>query len=65
MADDPQKSKAPYYPGKYIGMGIGLGLIFGAALGFFAKDMLLGVVVGLCGGALIGWILDRRKRSAY
>ena len=56
MAEDPQQTKPPYYPGKYIGMGIGAGLIFGSALGFFARDMLLGIVVGLCGGALVGWI---------
>jgi hypothetical protein len=63
MAEDPDPNKIPYYPGRYIGMGLGGGLVFGAALGFFSHDMLMGVVVGVVGGLLIGWILDRRKRS--
>jgi hypothetical protein len=63
MPDDPQPPKIPYYPGRYIGMGVGAGLVFGAALGFFTRDMLMGVVVGAVGGAFIGWILDRRRRK--
>jgi hypothetical protein len=54
----------PHYPGRLIGMGVGLGLVFGAALGFFTSNMLLGIVIGISGGALIGWLLERRKKDA-
>ena len=62
MSDDPQVPLPPYYRGRYIGMGLGVGLVFGAALGFLMRDQLQGVVIGAAGGVLVGWFLDRRKR---
>lgn len=63
MPEDSDPQKIPYYPGRYIGMGVGMGLVLGAALGFFSGQMLPGVLVGVSGGALVGWVLDRRKRK--
>ena len=61
---EPRKlPEIPHYPGRIIGMGVGLGLVFGAALGFFTDNMLLGVVIGAGAGGLIGWLLERRKKD--
>ena len=63
MPESRKPPEIPHYPGRIIGMGVGLGLVFGAALGFFSDNMLLGVVVGAGAGALIGWLLERRKKD--
>ena len=63
MPEPLKPPEIPNYPGRIIGMGFGLGLVFGAALGFFSDNMLLGVVVGAGVGALIGWLLERRKKD--
>jgi hypothetical protein len=49
---------------KYIGVGVSLGLCFGAALGAAVHNVGLGIALGLPFGAAIGVVLARKKRGA-
>lgn len=40
--------------GKYLGVGVGLGLCFGAALGTAMDNVAVGTAPGICFGAALG-----------
>ena len=56
MVEELNKTKKPYKPGTMIGIGMALGVAFGAALDNIGLGIALGVVFGI--------VMDKRKKEA-
>ena len=63
MSEEQKNNIPERNRGRYIGMGIGLGLVFGSVLGFFSHNMLSGILIGAGGGFLVGFILEQRRKK--